>query len=177
MDNKQNRRKSISSIANVAQALSLGHRRLHCKLLVTDALECKALNCYVPTALLCTQWRLTSGSHWPSQGSSFLTPWLSQDHHTPAPGPARARPRSRTASSWPALPWPPSRPTQAGWGTQFGACWSWNTCCTSTWPGVGTPWPQLRGSPGAEIHRLELVRRDHGHHVGMVGRSEVFLKI
>ena len=63
MDNKQNRRKSISSIANVAQALSLGHRRLHCKLLVTDALECKALNCYVPTALLCTQWGLLGEHH------------------------------------------------------------------------------------------------------------------
>ena len=43
--------------------------------------------------------------------------------------------------------------------------------------GWASPWPQLWGSPGAEIHRLELVRRDHKHHVGMVGRSEVFLKI
>ena len=44
-------------------ALAPGHRRLHCKLLVTDALECKALNCSVPTALLCTQWGLLGEHH------------------------------------------------------------------------------------------------------------------
>ena len=46
-----------------AHALAPGHRRLQCKLLVTDALECKALNCSVPTALLCTQWGLLGEHH------------------------------------------------------------------------------------------------------------------
>ena len=36
-----------------AHALAPGHRRLHCELLVPDALECRALNCTVATALLC----------------------------------------------------------------------------------------------------------------------------
>ena len=49
-----------------AHALAPGHRRLHCKLLVTDALECKALNCSVPTALLC----LLSGGYWANTTST-----------------------------------------------------------------------------------------------------------
>ena len=179
-----------------AHALNPRQRRLHCKLLVTDALECKALNCYVPTALLCTQWGLLGEHHihgvalaahfgvtLAEPGVLLPDPMAVTGHRTllpqARPGHGHIHERPPVGQHYLGLHPGPLRlvgaPSlgPAGAGTRAapapGQGWAPG--------GWASPWPQLWGSPGAEIHRLELVRRDHKHHVGMVGRSEVFLKI
>ena len=170
-------------------------RRLHCKLLVPEAHHCRALNCTVATALLCLLSGGLLGEHHVHGvalaahfGVTLAEPGVllpdpmavtGPSHPFPRPGPGTAtftnglQLASTTLASIPAHSGWLGHPV---WGLLVAGAG------TRAAPGVGTrwlgtPWPQLRGSPGAKIHRLELVRRDHGHHTGMVGRSQVFLKI